>query len=228
MGAISQNAVATVASQIKKPTKATAHAHLMELVDELATQEQTAKTHEALSALYAFFIPKAPAKPKTDFQWAAKAVAKNDARYYLNYVYVDEENIVGTDGHRLHIAKNTEGLAPGFYDTAGTHLYDPSWARFPNYKRVIPACENRGDYDQVVIYTGKQKIVDEGDRQCFDLGVELGTYPMKGPRVNRKYYLEAVSMEKSEGVVGHVAGDSDSVRLDLPGDRTVVIMPVRK
>jgi DNA polymerase III sliding clamp (beta) subunit (PCNA family) len=38
--------------------------------------------------------------------WVAKASANNDPRYYLNSVYFDrdEEAIVATDGHRLHLA----------------------------------------------------------------------------------------------------------------------------
>ena len=48
----------------------------------------------------------------------ARAVAKKDARFWLKYIYVDDESIVATDGHRMHITKNLAGdkLEPGFYE----------------------------------------------------------------------------------------------------------------
>jgi len=66
--------------------------------------------------LLRFFAPAIPKKPQTALDWVRGAVAKKDIRYYLNYIYVTEEDIVATNGAMLRVTPNKNGMPPGFYD----------------------------------------------------------------------------------------------------------------
>lgn len=84
-----------------------------------------------LARLYAHFLPKPTIKPTTTFQWVAKAIGQNDQREYLNFVYVTEDHIVGTDGHSLHMAPNVLQREPGYYNTAGDYVEPPPGGSMP-------------------------------------------------------------------------------------------------
>lgn len=92
-----------------------------------------------LDALINYFSPPVPKEPRDAFDWVAKAVSDDrDVRKYLRYVYVEDGEMVATNGHRMHIAK-TE-LPNGFYDPRTRLLVDTD-AKYPDYKRVIPKLE---------------------------------------------------------------------------------------
>ena len=86
--------------------------------------------------LYHYFTPSIPKKPKNVFNWISLAKGKNDVRFYLNYVYCDLENIVASDGHRLHLSNNSLNLDPGYYNEA-MHSVEVD-GKFPDYNRLIP------------------------------------------------------------------------------------------
>ena len=51
---------------------------------------------------------------KTAEQWVCKAVAKNDIREWVNYLYAHDGYLYGTDGHMMHRVKTT--LINGYYN----------------------------------------------------------------------------------------------------------------
>jgi hypothetical protein len=80
-------------------------------------------------------------KKMTDFGWVALAVADNkDVRPYLQYVYSDGENLVATDGHRIHVLETTD-YEQGFYDPKSGEKLSEEDAKYvgqyPDWKRLM-------------------------------------------------------------------------------------------
>ena len=120
-----------------------------------------------LEKLYSFFMPAPSKKPKTPFQWVARAVGKKDLKEYLNYVYATETEIVATDGHRMHITRNTDSrFKPGYYLANGELAYPPDQWTYPNYRRILQIIG--GSYQHLPASTSlliQMKLVRKG--ACF-------------------------------------------------------------
>ena len=76
-------------------------------------------------------------KPKrlSNWEWVALARSSSEPRPWGCGIYVSEEQLVATDGHRLHVAPNDTQLKPGL-------TYDPKTLRpvdgqIPNYAQVL-------------------------------------------------------------------------------------------
>ncbi|WP_067516933.1 hypothetical protein [Endozoicomonas ascidiicola] len=91
-------------------------------------------TELELDRLYLFFAPTATRTNMTGEQWVAKAVAKNDVRFYLNYVHVKEGAMYASDGHRLRWIKTDK--ENGFYCPKTLEPVDLD-AKFPEVERII-------------------------------------------------------------------------------------------
>jgi len=87
-----------------------------------------------------------PARPKTVEQWLVKSMAKDDVRYYLQYIYSDGKYLVSTDGHRLHAQKGTN-YAPGYYDANMQPINET--AQYPEFTRIIPEDRKGNLFEQV-------------------------------------------------------------------------------
>ena len=127
------NLTKIVNSNAPKMTKAKCFIELKKLIDVLP-EETDQDIQRILGTLYQHFLPPTPKKPKTREQWVQLAKGNNDVRYYLNYVYSNGENLVATDGHRVHIMKDTP-LTKGCYD-ADMQFMDDNW-NFPDYERLL-------------------------------------------------------------------------------------------
>jgi hypothetical protein len=207
------NTVATLASDLPKLKKADVFEALLKLIEN-DTNEGNAPT---FAYLYSQFQPARTAKPKNVFQWVAKAMAKKDVRFYLNYVYIDDEYVVATDGHRLHLTPNNELLAQGHYDRNENKIDIDE--KFANYKRVI-------QFDGVEYhnakYITKTVIHNTGDKlgDCYEMRIGDKTLA-----VTKKYFDDAVSFFKDEK---HWLGVADNGSLQIKhGDKLAVIMPRR-
>ena len=121
----------------KKPTR-------KEAFDLACKAKSHPLTEVEIDSLINYFAPSVPSSPKTAFQWVARAVAINDIRFYLNYVYVSEGVMYATDGHRLHWADTD--LANGYYD-AKTGLPAKCDGKYPDVRRVIPRLEQMQKFD---------------------------------------------------------------------------------
>ena len=183
--------------------------------------------------LYAHFMPAVPKVPKTDFQWVASAAGRRDVRYYLNYVYCDGKRIIGTDGARLHIADNADGLAPGYYCPKTANKVDVD-AQYPDVDRVIPKTNageqftvSRDPLDTQAIDGGKTPVwcLREVKTPSTDkFGIEMG-FKMVG-QWTRREYIEAALAGHDEALA--VSADAMSaIRMDMPDGRMAIVMPVR-
>ena len=125
--------VATMASVLKKPSKADAHQILVELIRTESIPETEA------AQLYAFFMPKVnPAK--SNIAWVAGAAAQHDiGRPYLEYLYSDGTWLMATDGPRLH--RIPTDLSAGYYDKSGTAISRDD--KYPDVERLIPVRKER-------------------------------------------------------------------------------------
>lgn len=212
----------------KARNKALAFEAVCNIIKEL-TEEQERELHGELARLYATFQPTVPKKPKTMFDWVAKAMAKDDVRYYLNFVHVTEKRMAGTDGHRLHIAPNTDGLEPGFYDKNGTKLHDPDYASFPDIDRVMPT--NLDSCGRKIV-EAKLSEVGEGAFTNSKGVLNYYRFPLQDNFVafNKKYVHDMLSMEDSDTVFQWSIADANQgvvVVANLSDGRQACIMPVR-
>jgi hypothetical protein len=69
------------------------------------------------------------------FGIAAKFMAKDDVRYYLNFIYSTGEELHASDGNTAVIVKHA--ATPGFYTPSGNMAYPETFARFPSLKDAI-------------------------------------------------------------------------------------------
>jgi hypothetical protein len=207
--------LATIASKIKKPSKAIAQ----DIVRNLATKNPDC-THD-LAKLYAYFMEAPKAKPKTDFEWVALAMGKNDVRPYLNYVYVDDEHIVGSDGHRLHMVP-TDGRKPGYYNAAGD-LVEFTGYKYPDYKRLI--CKDFTCSHEIAI--DSLPVVEIKPLKIHSYALEFGnTFAEKRALHVQKKYLDQATVGH-DVVLINFTDDLGAIRIDM-GTRTAVIMPIRE
>jgi hypothetical protein len=153
--------------------------------------------------------PTAAAAKKHNFTWVALASRPDDIREPLRYVHCDGSRIMATDGHRLHIVPNDEGLAKGFYDRNKQRVEDVSF-RFPDIDRVLPKTDG---VEPVIVDPERVAISDDG------ISADLG-----GVHINLKYFKHAVAGHG--GGQWYLRGPLDSAVLKS-GSRTAVIMPIR-
>jgi hypothetical protein len=207
--------LATIASKIKKPSKAIAQ----DIVRNLAKQHPECMYD--LAKLYTFFMESPKAKPKTNFEWVALAMAKSDVRPYLNFVYVDDEHIVGSDGHRLHMAP-TDGREPGFYNLAEDKV-EFGGHKYPNYKRLV----NRYFTCSHEITVQELPVVEIEPLKIPSYSLEFGnTFAEKRALHIQKKYLDQATVGH-ETVLINFTDDLGAIRIDM-GTRTAVIMPIRE
>ena len=216
-----------------KGNKASAFAALQRIVKDLDWDalDDRGESLQDLARLYAHFLPAAPVKAKTPFAWCAKAIGIADKRECLNYVYVTEDELVGTDGRSLHVAPNRDGMEPGFYDKAGTLLGGPTWMKYLDTKRVRP--NPQAGYRDWYSYARSN--------------LEIVSRPGKNGRVSHAYIFPATqglpgddrpvpiaqhlvdrlySMNPDGAIYFSVGTSKASILAHLDGDRVAVLMPL--
>lgn len=124
-------------SRTKKPTR-------KEAFDLACKAKSHHLTESEIDSLINYFALSVPSSPKTAFQWVARAVAINDIRQYLQFVYVSDGVMYASDGHRLHWA-NTD-LPNGYYD-AKTGLPTKCDGKFHDVRLVIPKIERMQKFE---------------------------------------------------------------------------------
>lgn len=204
--------LANTAAKQKKPNKKEAQDILRTLADKHP------ESLEALSHLYTYFMPPAPKKAKTAWEWITLAMGYKDRREELNYVYVNERHIVSTDGHRLHLMPNNDGLEPGFYLANGDKVHDPDYRRYPDYERIIP---------------NKSRMVAEQISEAPER-VEIGNVHVYRMPWTEEYGLNAQYLEAAlmlDGYPATVLRDEEPnahhAVLFESGERVAVIMPCK-
>lgn len=152
----------------RKPVKSFVFDHVRKLVlDGKLPPDEAA-------ALYAYFMPAPPKKPKTAFQWVALAVAgKNEHRYYLRFVYVTDDHLVGCDGFRLHVALNADGLPPGYYNVKGDRVHDTDEFAYPDWARLLAPYQS-GSATTVTVSANTLDVVETGRVTAYAIPTASG------------------------------------------------------
>lgn len=194
------------------------------LIDALIS-EDVEFDDDMLVKLYRHFLPGLPKVTKSVFEWVAQAVSKEETRYYLNFVYVENGKMAATDGHRLHVAPAGD-LEPGFYDRAGNRVELD--ATFPDINRVIPVHHSKsGVHD---IHTWERKGAKVSNYVDSD-GKARSSYQMpNGAWVQKRYLDQIIQGERSftfQSTRDTQKTFGDPIRADLSDDRIVILMPIR-
>jgi len=227
--------IAKSARTVKQPRNRAMAFEAVIFIANSLTKEQRLELGLDLARLYAAFMPAIPKKPRTGFEWCTKAMAVNDKREQLNFVHVTEARIACTDGHRIHIAPNADGLKPGYYDKAGFKVHDID-ADFPNGLLAFPPIERHiaKDLDGGGRELKKLTIAEmgQGSLKTKDNVSHYYKLPIKDDlfvHINMEYLNDAVSMEDAGHALDWSIGTpSDTVQIaNLSGGRQVVLGPMR-
>jgi len=165
-----------------------------------------------VEAIYKYFLPALPKIAKTNFEWVAKAAAKNHVREAMNYVHVANGVAEATDGHRLHRAP--VDLPDGFYDPKGEMPVDGEHLSFPDTTRIWPS----GSVTMVQHEAGWETAEMYGNIVGQKVG-DTDTW------LQSKYVAAAVNGESN--VMFYVVDKHTAVRGDRGDGRVFVIMPVK-
>ena len=166
---------------------------------------------EALAALFKYFQPATPAKPKTVLQWVSKAKSKEQIRYYITEVYSTGEYAVATDGHIMFVAPY-QG-PEGYIDHDGAALESLTRnGTFPQWERVIPAD------NMPAVSLGDFRISDKGN---YVLKSGEGIYG-----IPKKHMDLALSYGGDYEMFWDKAGSPILVKFD--DGRKAIIMPIKK
>jgi len=161
---------------------------LRQAVESSGESEMVTLSFNEVATLYAHFMPKTARASAGvfDFAWVARAMAKKDVRYYLNYVYSDGARTIATDGRRMHVLTG-QSLPQGYYTITGDRADED--AKYPDIDRVIP------QYSQCQTWTLTAEvlaacIVDTGGK-----GKDWAFAYMlpSGHKVNKKYFDDAIN-----------------------------------
>lgn len=184
---------------------------VMNLLDDRSLSEND------LAILYAQAIQTKPARPRKPEKWVANAVAKNDIREYLQYIYSDGKRIMGTDGHRLHIWY-TDKYPKGFYNPKTMAAATvPNDFRFPDVERVIPKTNSKDYAPSSTIEVSHLSVV---------MGLPLIGYKFGPVAVNANYLDEALAGFAGYPLIYYVDGNS-AVKIE-EDNKLAVVMPVRQ
>ena len=116
---------------VRKESKSTNYQNIL----DMANGQQLSDSQ--ISELLRYFAPKAPKTPKTLFDWVSQAVAKQDVRPYLNYVYSDGERIIGCCGHVMLVAP-TGQYGKGYYCPRTKQHTEKLRYEYPDIDRILP------------------------------------------------------------------------------------------
>lgn len=155
----------------------------------------------ALAKLYRYFTPPVT-KIKTQYGWLVKARAKKDARDCLTYAYSDGSETVATDGCRLHVLY--EPMPAGYHDDNGVKIHDDDWARYPNYRVVVPT-DKEPHFEVNISDLEIISLKDYRTKAAYKLNDDLA--------VNKTYLDEAMQLSKSCKVLVYGATDLASCGL---------------
>ena len=166
----------------EKPSKSEA---LRRVLDLQAGRGDSAGLLDDL--LLYFTVPPARRPAKSVMEWVARAVAVQDVRHYLTYLWVSPEGIAyGTDGHRAHFAA-VEGVAPGYYDAKTLKPVEVE-GKYPDVNRLMP----RGAADQCVALAELGAAVG-GGVNGQGVAHHFAAYTSEGAAVMQAYLNDALN-----------------------------------
>ncbi len=204
----------------KKPSKQDAAAIIEDLYNTDIQNLDPEGYKLTLARLYKHFIPALPKKPKSPFQWVSKAKSKEQARYYLCEMYVRDNVLYATDGHRCHFV-DVEGYKDGYYtlNTKGDDIIPIELdGNYPQVEKIIP---EKKFYD---IFKMDDLIINDNfDPLAYE--IELLDSPYF---VNKRYLDEILSIaDKSQNITVFTHNpEKDTPLLIEIGQYKAVLMPL--
>jgi hypothetical protein len=153
-----------------------------------------------------------------------KAICKDNTRYFMCVLHVEQtktgSRLVGTDGHRLHVADISQKIASGNYKvTANKEAIGLSLAEddfeFPNWTRVVP-----DNTEQKVIIDLDKAGFGKDQKQTENMAVALSAFMQKtGETVNlrflddlpKKEWAVCTQKEKGKAMIFRERGFENSV-----------------
>lgn len=216
---IDKSMIASIASAQSATSKKAAFGHVLDLIEN-TDDTASGETVRALAALYRYFLPAVPAKPKTASDWTLKAIAgPKESRHYLQYQFSRGGLLMCCDGHRLHVAPSDR--APGYYDKAGT----PQTVDAP-YPDIEPHLKPKPGVQAVNIELKNKSVLVNGDTMHTTptkRDPNAVCYLILGHYYNARYLLDALAM----GEPGRATlSPTDGLLIDFDSGNRAMIMPV--
>ena len=212
--------IATLANSLGKLGKLNKK-QLLALVERTYNDQNDPELKRVMAVIYKSIAPSVAIgkAEKDNWAWVCQAMAKNDVRFYLNYVYCNGIRVICTDGHRMHTVPNTFGLVPGYYDKQQNQVTDID-ARYPDIDRIIPAKDTR---ELVYFNLEECEIKPAGKSQAVIIPERNGAGNVG---IDEKYLKQAVAGMHQARAYAWVGSPSDSIMVHN-GDRLAVVMPMR-
>lgn len=126
------------------------------------SQKETAESD--LARLYLqFYKPQKPgSKNKNPLSMLSEFTAKNETRYYLNYIQVTDNYAVASNGHYLLKTKMSLNIETGFYDPKLlVKTEGPEFCKYPDFSNALAGAfetiASLDDVTDVMCYAGDGK-----------------------------------------------------------------------
>lgn len=188
------------------------------IVNQLSDSQKIDYERELATLYLKFFRAETAKKISNPFLIIGQFAAKEDVRFYLNYVHVSEDLIVASNGYYLATMPNTEKLEPGFYDTKQKlKLENFDFARYPKFDKVLE---------------GEWKIVDIND--IIDVKIlmtkEKKPKPYNCVKIGSHYYQESYIQKIKNFYHSGMIEQNNIGTLKIYDDKTgitFILMPTR-
>lgn len=189
----------------ERVSKREAYQTLRQMVEKLPPEEISMDMSVQLTALFNYFQPNKPKKPKTIWDWLGQIVNANEVRKQLHYVYVDDMTMQTTDGYRLYAVLNDGDLEPGWYmpttkDKLSDQEIDTMNLKWPNTQTYLEGTDATIDFGTITL----DDFLDLGtmqDKPRID-GLELNHRDEDGQtysfHFNRQFVEEALRLPVDE------------------------------
>lgn len=154
------------------------------------------------------FKPEASGRKFNAERWLRNAASKDDSRKRLQYIYLDEENTVATDGKHLCVYKGQlNGLDKNSYYLPRTMEKQDfeKMGPYPNYRLVIPERYEISFEAEIKSYKGAKsnniKFEDNGNIVNVELNEVIGTHNKPITSIPLMFNLEqfGISTDKQTG-----------------------------
>lgn len=131
--------------------------------------------------------------PDTDaIQWVTKAVSKDEDRFALMNILIEDNKCIATDGSRLHTAKINGVYANGQYKiikNTKAQFYAQQIAnpekQYPNYRQVVPKWDKEKAIE--IELTSTEDITESATRKMI-VGINMFKITVAFYNINQEIY----------------------------------------
>jgi len=157
----------------------------------------------------------------SDLFFLSKAISDDETRYFMNFAYCEDNQIIATDGKRLHIIPNKIKMKEKHFlyvikstktKFIGFEFQDD--ITFPNYKKVLPDKENMSKILSRS-YSGINHLLYDINTECKSI-------------VNISYIRDVLLMDGMIETFIEKESDGNKAILFECGNQKAIIMPMVK